>query len=256
MTCKAVVALALGLASTVAAAPAAPKDTVDIGPSREKLRIFTDGKKHYVALIPFDYSGPMFFYGDGSSFYAQRAYGGGRSSEEGWSRSFWEPRVHSGAESMFQLRDKKYTLMCSTRTTVFSALSDADNEKMLASARFMRPRWKRQSYWLGRDAQERYYFLDRMREPEGNNEFRLFVGKKGELKLQKLTKIESGTRGDAFSVAGGQLRVVTSSATASFSQGKQKIAVTAVPIEDNHILVYSDLGVYAGEKLGTPCDDL
>ncbi len=229
---------------------------MDISASRDKLRIFTDGKRHYIALIPFDYSGPMFFYGDGTSFHAQRAYGGARNGDEGWTRSFWEPRVHSGAESMFQLHDKKYALTCSTRTTSFTPLSDGDNAKMLGSAKFFRPRWKRQSYWLARDAQDRFYFLDRMREPEGNNEFRLFIGPKGALQQQKMTRVESGTRGDVFSTTTGQLRVDTSSPTGSYTQGKAKTSLTAVPIEDNHILVYTDLGVYVGDKLGTPCDDL
>jgi hypothetical protein len=28
------------------------------------------------------------------------------------------------------------------------------------------------------------------------------------------------------------------------------------PIEDNRVFIYTDLGVYAGQRLGTPCDDL
>ena len=33
-------------------------------------------------------------------------------------------------------------------------------------------------------------------------------------------------------------------------------SVTPVPVEDNAVMIYSDLGVYAGENLGTPCDDM
>ena len=29
-----------------------------------------------------------------------------------------------------------------------------------------------------------------------------------------------------------------------------------LPREDNHVLIYQDLGVYEGQRLGTPCDDL
>jgi hypothetical protein len=36
----------------------------------------------------------------------------------------------------------------------------------------------------------------------------------------------------------------------------QRTPLSNLPVEDNHVLIYSDLGVYTGERLGTPCDDL
>lgn len=49
-------------------------------------------------------------------------------------------------------------------------------------------------------------------------------------------------------------------------QGKKQLALTVVPIEsvdektgepiNNYQLIYNDLGVYLGQKLGNPCDDL
>jgi hypothetical protein len=29
-----------------------------------------------------------------------------------------------------------------------------------------------------------------------------------------------------------------------------------VPVDANRIMIYTDLGVYAGQRLGTPCDDM
>ena len=29
-----------------------------------------------------------------------------------------------------------------------------------------------------------------------------------------------------------------------------------LPIDDNAVMIYTDLGVYTGQPLGTPCDDL
>ena len=29
-----------------------------------------------------------------------------------------------------------------------------------------------------------------------------------------------------------------------------------LPLEENRIMIYTDLGVYTGQRLGTPCDDL
>jgi hypothetical protein len=231
------------------------EEAVDISAGKDRLRIFTDGKKHYIALIPFDFNGPLFFYGDGQTFWAQRPYGGGRDGDSSFDRSFWEPRAQNRKESMFQFHDKKYSLFCSTRETPFTPLSEAENTAMLGSAKFLRPRWKHQSYWLAKDDKSRYYFVDRMREPEGNKAFRLFVGPKGSLKLLKMTNVVSDTHGDRFSTKSGELRLIGSN-EGLWIVGKSKTNLQLVPIEDNHVLVYKDLGVYAGEKLGTPCDDL
>lgn len=236
--------------------PTAPDDLVDISASRDKLRAFTDGKGHYMVLIPFEYSGPAFFYGDGKHFFAQRGFGGGHNGEESFNRSFWEPRVENRGQSMFQYLNKKYSLTCGQRETSFTPLADQEGAAMIAAAKFHRPQWKRQSYWLGRDEKGRYYFLDRMREPQGNTNFRLFIGPKGNLKPEKMTKIVSNAKGDVFTTRGGELRVLPGSSESAWRHGKERIALTAVPIEDNHVLVYTDLGVYRGERLGTPCDDL
>jgi len=38
--------------------------------------------------------------------------------------------------------------------------------------------------------------------------------------------------------------------------GKARTRLLAVPIEENWALIYNELGVYLGERRGTPCDDL
>ena len=231
-------------------------DSVDVTAARDKLRLFTDGHKHYLALVPFEFSSPMFFYGDGTDFYAQRGFGGSKNGDLSFSRSFWEPRVNAGVESMFQYRDKRYTLTCSTRDSVLTAVPQAESAKLLAAAHFHHPRWKYQSYWLARDERGLYYYVDRLREPPGNNSFRLFVGPKGDLKQQKMTNVVSDSKGDIFSTKSGELRLVSSASEGKWIVGKQKMELIVVPIEDNHVMLYTDLGVYTGQRLGTPCDDM
>lgn len=36
---------------------------------------------------------------------------------------------------------------------------------------------------------------------------------------------------------------------------KKKVELKVVPIVENLPMIYNELGVYAGERLGTPCDD-
>jgi hypothetical protein len=39
-------------------------------------------------------------------------------------------------------------------------------------------------------------------------------------------------------------------------KGKAQTKLIFLPVEANVPMIYTELGVYAGEKLGTPCDDL
>ena len=36
---------------------------------------------------------------------------------------------------------------------------------------------------------------------------------------------------------------------------KKKVELRVVPITENLPMIYNELGVYAGARLGTPCDD-
>jgi hypothetical protein len=42
----------------------------------------------------------------------------------------------------------------------------------------------------------------------------------------------------------------------SWFAGKAETELVGLPIEDNRVFICTDLGVYAGQRLGTPCDDL
>src|SRR5262249_58875424 len=90
----------------------AADDPIDVTEYKPKLRLLTDGKGHYLALMPFTIGdGPdtgYLFYGDGKSFYAQRRYSGGRNGDESFDNTFWEPRVLEGYKASFGYRDKKW----------------------------------------------------------------------------------------------------------------------------------------------------
>jgi hypothetical protein len=238
------------------AAPTALDDTVDIGPVKDKLRILSDGKNHYIAVVPFETGDVHFFYGDGKAFYAQRVFASGSEATVSFSNSFWEPRVSAPYKASFEYREKTYTLQCDDRKTEFKRVPDAEAKNVLDGAKFYKPRWKRQAYLLARDNKGRYYYVDRMREPEGNKNFRLFVGPKGSIKLQKMVNIVSDSEGDIFSTKTGELRLVLNRNESTWIEKKTPTKLIPVPVEDNHVMIYTDLGVYTGEPLGTPCDDL
>jgi hypothetical protein len=245
-------------AGAAAGAPAAggDADTVDISSVKDKLKLVTDGKHHYLAFVAGEFMDDFFFYGDGKSFYALRSLGGGSEGTIAFNRIFWEPRVNARYQASFDYKERKYTVQCDKRNTELKVLPADEAKAMIAGAAWHKPRWKRQAYLLARDSTGKYYYVDRMREPEGNKNFRLFAGPKGAIKALKMVNIVSDSEGDIFATKSGELRLVLDKQESTWIQGKSKTKLVQVPIEDNHVLIYTDLGVYTGEKLGTPCDDL
>jgi hypothetical protein len=238
--------------------PAKPEAApVDVSAVKDKLKILTDGKNHYVAVIPFGGSvWDHVYYGDGKSFWQQRVSGGGSSGTESFNRTFWEPRVDAGWKSSLDYKNGTYSVQCDTRKTELKALPDDEAKKIIDGATFYGPRWTRRAYALARDNTGKYYYVDRAREPEGNKMFRLFAGPKGSLKPMKMTNVVSDSEGDIFATKTGSLRLILNKKETLWQRQKDKTPLIFLPVEDNHMLIYSELGVYTGQPLGTPCDDL
>jgi hypothetical protein len=240
------------------AAPATPlPETVDIAEVKDKLRILTDGKKHYVALIPFDDGGwKHAYYGDGKTFHALRVVGSGANGRESFDFTFWDPRVKARWQSGFEFKNGKYEVLCDSRKTELTALPEAESAAMVAGATFTRPLWRHRAFALARDDKGIYYYVDRQREPEDSLNFRLYSGPRGALKPLKMVNVVSDSEGQIFSTKTGDLRLVLDRKEAAWVKGKARTSLTPLPIEDNAQLIYTDLGAYTGQRLGTPCDDL
>jgi hypothetical protein len=249
--------LPLALAVLLAPPPLPPDQPADLTEIRPALTVLSDGKKHFV-VVPIKKGGGIpepVFYGDGKAFWMQRLQSGGRNGDD-WDRTFWDPRVSRPYKRSVGLRAGKYTVQCEDRVTELKEVPAAEARQLIDGAKFWKVRWKRQAYALGRDDSGRYYYVDRLLEPENNKSFRLFAGPKGALKLQKMTNVVSDSEGDIFATRDGQLRLILDKREYAWIAKKTKVPLVPLPIEDNHALIYSDLGVYAGEPLGTPCDDL
>jgi hypothetical protein len=122
------------------------------------------------------------------------------------------------------------------------------------------------AYALARDDAGTYFFVDRQREPPQSKFFRLYMGKKGEMKPLKMVNVVSDSEGDIFATKTGELRLIipkegrggldSERREPVWIKGKKRVSLTWVPVEDNAYMIYAELGVYAGQLLGTPCDDL
>jgi hypothetical protein len=147
-------------------------------------------------------------------------------------------------------------VQCGERATEFKPLDAEEQAKLLGAAAFFKEPWIHRGYSLARDNKGTYYYVDRLREPENNKSFRLFAGTRGNLKPLKMTNVVNDSQGDIFTTKKGELRLVLDRQHPSWFVGKTETQLVNLPLEDNRIMIYTDLGVYAGQRLGTPCDDL
>jgi hypothetical protein len=227
----------------------------DISAIKAELKIVSDGKSRFVAVVPFG-AGRELFYGDGKTFYAQRVFSSGSVGRESFDYSFWEPRMNAPYKASFELRDGKFRVRCDERTTELTPVPEAETQAMLASAHFFAVRWRYRAHALARDDRGTYYYVDRGREPEDNKTFRIFAGPKGAMKPLKMLNIVSDSQGEIFSTPAGELRLVLDRKETVWIHHNRRTVLSNLSVEDNHVLIYTDLGVYSGQRLGTPCDDL
>jgi hypothetical protein len=237
------------------ASAAAPSD---LAPARDKLLLLTDGKSHYVAVQPFDSVDNPLFYGDGKRFFAVPYQSRSSNGTQSFSFVFVDPRhfrsFHFDTE--VQLRDGKYSVRCSSHETPMTVVEPAAAKALLAAATFEPSPRKWQAYALARDPSGVYYYVDHGRTPETSKHFRLFVGPKGNLKQQKMTNVVSDSEGDIFATKTGSMRLILDKKESSWMASKKTTPLRLVPVEDNLGVIYNELGVYTGERMGTPCDDL
>jgi hypothetical protein len=242
-------------------ATAAVADPVDVSAFRERLAVWSDGKKHFLALVMTSkFDSPIFWSHDGQSFYQLRVTSG---SSDGYDddlkklgRNFWEPRGSGfSAEAGFEYskEEKRLVVECGSRKTAMERLDDAAAKKLLEAALFKAPPWTRYAYALARDDTGRYYYVDNLRDTKS---FRLFAGPRGALKLLKMTNVVSDSEGDIFSTAKGDLRLILSKKESTWIVHQKRTPLIWLPVDDNRAMIYNDLGVYSGATLGTPCDDL
>lgn len=240
------------VALVVAQAPTA----VDV--SSYKLTVGTDGKKHYLAWEARKMFEGALFYGDETALYQVPAKSGS-SDDKHTEVTFWDPRIKTSAYGRVPKANDQMTVVCNDqdKPTTFTALSPEEGQKILENAKILSRRFLRLPERLMRDEKANYYFIDRFRSTDSRRDFRLFIGPRGKLKLQQLKDIVDDSEGMIFSAKSGELRLVTGR-DPKWVQGKKERPLINVPLDDvnNVRMVYLDLGVYDGQPIGTPCDEL
>lgn len=212
----------------------------------EAARVCSDGKGHVVVVAAqWD-----LYSGDEKSLVAMRFKPG--------STLLFDPRQRDGISEVVADSSRNACLVtCGQRQVSLPMLEAAAAEQLLRAAKFAPNPHQREPHALLRDAAGTYYYVDRGRSVGEEKSFRLFVGPKGALVLQKMTNVVSDSAGDIFSTRSGDLRLlIDREKTSEWVRSGKRTPLRLVPVAENLNVIYAELGVYAGERLGTPCDDL
>ncbi len=211
---------------------------------RKVLRL---GKLHFV--IDYTLAQASSYYGTGPVFFP------GGTSRDTDPQSFSLPS--GGVNANLYRRGGKWELACDLQRQALEELSVAERDAVLKNATFKsEPKWKREPYFLSRDSHGTYYYVDRYMRAFGGKRYRVFVGRRGQLKLSKLKGLVEDSEGTLFSTTSGDLRLVVNKGkrSATWIRGRNETALTPVNIYTNRALIYDELGVYYGDELGFVCD--
>jgi hypothetical protein len=151
---------------------------------------------------------------------------------------------------------RECTVTCGSHDTRVPMLAPEEGAKLLLAAKLVPPPFTRRPHALLRDAGGAYYFVDTSTLEGREKDFQVWVGQRGRMKRQQLVNALSDSAGDLFTTKSGALRLsLDREQTSYWHEGKTKRPLRVVPVDANLDLIFLELGVYAGARLGTPCDD-
>ncbi|MBZ4418413.1 hypothetical protein [Myxococcus sp. RHSTA-1-4] len=267
----AAVAMSLACGASLAADPVQPpwgkEENLGQKMLMEATSVCTDGKGHYVVLAPEDDENrPRMYYGDGKTFVLVASPG-----HYAPSNSFLEPRFFNKSanpnfrgmdyrvmsEVELDAKEKSCALRCGEKKIPLTLMDGAEAADLLRKATYQPNPQKYAPHALLRDTKGNYYFVDRGFHEADQKSYRVFIGQRGTLKQQKMTNVVSDSEGEIFSTKKGELRLVLDQEKSSMwiENTKKSFELRQVPVHENLPLIYNDLGVYEGARLGTPCDD-
>ncbi len=154
-------------------------------------------------------------------------------------------------------RLSSWTLRCGERTSAL-AIADEQQRTEVLAASFLPPRWQRHPYLLSRDNRGVYYYVDDLKGDE--QDMQLYVGRPGKMILQTLEHVVSDSEGDILFTKQGKLRIDgrygSMSRQVTWIAGKKRTELVHLGQQGDIKLIYDTLGVYDGQKLGDPCEDI
>ena len=216
-----------------------------------KVEVFALGAWRFI--LKYERDKASLFVGTGTAFYP---------SDVAESFYFSTLNLQEGSIRALLIRDSRtWQLSCGSQKKPLQLLSKKERDAVLRGATFEKqPKWKREPYFLSRDSRGTYYYVDKYSERFGGKRYRVFVGRRGQLKLTKLKGVVEDSEGTLFSTDSGELRLVVNTGgeagrqSAVWIRGRKETPLTSVAIRPNLRLIYDELGVYYGDETGFVCE--
>ena len=241
---------------------------VEVSAARRKLlRVFTDGKGHYLAF-PRESSEDLnlIFLGDGKTFYRQRGKARSQtpqyvqiSVEDFRSGQTLESTLHVAAGHP----PLKPSLNCGARQIEMTELPAAKASRLMAKAELRDVSWQRFPRVLARDSTGSFYLVDWLLGQERRP--RVFAGRLGHMKQLHLKSFVSDAGSETYLTGDGALRLQLDPKDppglkgAVWRGGGRTRSLTLLEVHRNDTLrlIWQELGVYGDLrqlKLQRPCD--
>lgn len=233
---------------------------VDIATLKPDMIVLQDGKRGtYVVYNPRK-TGARAWYGTGKVLYEQ-VITGRSANGDGWGLSTWAPRLAKMKPGYISYKpDGSFLTSCDGDDA--AALTEITGDKakaVLDKSQFLSPAMTRVPHLFARDDRGVYYYVDRLSKLHGGKGFRVFVGKKGAMKLLPLTDVASDSAGEVFSTKTGDLRIVKTQHDGALIEtvwikGERRTVLLQLDLEINSPIIFSELGIY--KFTGTICENV
>lgn len=151
--------------------------------------------------------------------------------------------------------EERCNLNCGTQNKQLERATPAQIEATLRGATIVPAPHQRRPHALARDRRGVYYYVDRGLGRARSEDYRVYVGKRGRMTRQKMVDVVSDSEGEIFQTKRGKLRLIFGKREALWITKRRAVKLTQVPVKKNLKMIYTELGVYLGKRLGTPCDD-
>ena len=200
------------------------------------------------------------FLGTATQLFEQVINGRGIDSSEKWNFSIDAPRSRGSKnfDALVTFNNATFTLICTKDATIpaLTPLSEAEAQTVLTKATFRTSGIVHRSVALARDEAGVYYYVDRLRDDLGGQGYRVYVGKRGALKLMPLRDVAIDAAGMVFATKKGEFRLTLDTGSAStatwHNKGKARALRVLNPFDESY-LIHRELGVYTA--FGAACDD-
>jgi hypothetical protein len=199
------------------------------------------------------------FLGSSTQLFEQVINASGIDDSDKWSFVIAAPRSRGfkNLEALVSYYKTEFTLSCTTeKVPALTQLSDAEAQAVLKKATFRTSALVHVPVALARDEAGVYYYVDRLRNDLGGQGYRVYVGKRGALKLMPLRDVAIDSGGMVFATKKGEFQLTLdtgSSVTATWNNKGKARTLKVLDLFNESYLIHRELGIYSA--FGTACDD-